>query len=113
VDARPVVLVPTGEVKKPDPKDTKPKAKNLKDVTTLKDAASLKDGTATGHKLGESDSSALDDDKKVTPQVVIFANGDLSSFEITVVREGGIRSVTLSQDDKGLFVAKPMMESKT
>ena len=52
------------------------------------------------------------DAKGKTPQVVIFANGDLTSFEITVEREGGVRSITVVQDDKGQVVAKPMVESK-
>ena len=52
------------------------------------------------------------DAKDKTPQVVIFANGDLTSFEITVEREGGVRSITVVQDDKGQVVAKPMVESK-
>ena len=42
-----------------------------------------------------------------------YANGDLSSFEITLEREGGIRSVTLAQDEKGVVIAKPMVETRT
>ena len=52
------------------------------------------------------------DDKDKKPQVMIFSSGDLSSFEITVEREGGVRSVTLAQDDKGQVIAKPMVENK-
>ena len=52
------------------------------------------------------------DGQDKTPQVMIFANGDLTSFEVTVEREGGVRSVTVAQDDKGQVVAKPMVESK-
>jgi len=52
------------------------------------------------------------DVKDKTPQVVIFANGDLTSFEVTVERDGGVRSITVVQDDKGQVVAKPMVESK-
>jgi general secretion pathway protein H len=48
-----------------------------------------------------------------SPQVMIFSNGDLTSFEITVERDGGKRSVTLAQDDKGQVVEKPMVEAKT
>ena len=115
VDARPVVLVPTGEVKPPDPKDKKAKPKTLADVKSLDDASSLKGATTTGKKLGEDSGglgSALDEAKKVTPQIMIYSNGDLSSFEITVEREGGVRSVTLALDDKGQVVAKPMVETK-
>ncbi len=53
------------------------------------------------------------DSKDKTPQVMIFANGDLTTFEATVERDGGTRSVTLTEDDKGQVIAKPMVESKT
>jgi type II secretion system protein H len=116
VDARPVVLVPTGEVKPPDPKDKKAKPKTLADVKSLDDASSLKGATTAGKRLGEDSGrlgSALDEAKKVTPQIMIYSNGDLSSFEITLEREGGVRRVTLALDDKGQVVAKPMVETKT
>ncbi|MEA3183454.1 MAG: ral secretion pathway protein [Gammaproteobacteria bacterium] len=109
VDARPVVLVATGEVKPPDPKDKKQKPKTLADVKSLDDAASLKD--AGGKKMGD-DSGKLEEAKKITPQIMIYSNGDLSSFEITVERERGVRSVTLAIDDKGIVIAKPMVETK-
>jgi general secretion pathway protein H len=47
-----------------------------------------------------------------TPQVMIFSNGDLSSFAATLEREGGLRSVTLTEDDKDQIVEQPMVESK-
>jgi general secretion pathway protein H len=47
------------------------------------------------------------------PQVMIFSNGDLTSFEITVEREGGTRSITITQNDKGQVVAKDMVEART
>jgi len=103
-----VVLVATGEIKPPDPKDKK-KTKTLADVKSLDDAASLKD--AGGKKLGE-DSGALEAAKKIAPQIMIYSNGDLSSFEITVERDRGTRSVTLAIDDKGTVIAKPMVESR-
>jgi general secretion pathway protein H len=109
VDARPVVLVATGDVKPPDPKDKK-KAKSLADVKSMGDAGTLKD--AGGKKLGEEDSGKLEEAKKIVPQIMIYSNGDLSSFEITMEREGGVRSVTLAIDDKGLVIAKPMVETK-
>jgi general secretion pathway protein H len=105
VESRPVVLVPTSEVK-PDQPPPKPKAKSLKDLKELKDA--------TSEGLGiKDDKMSLADRKPVAPQVMIFSNGDLTSFEVTVEREGGARSVTLSQDEKGLFLAKPMVERRT
>ena len=112
VDARPVVLVPTGEVKPPDPKNQKQKTKTLADVKSLDDASSLKDTTSSGKKLGE-DSGKLDEEKKVTPQIMIYSNGDLSSFEITMERDRGLRSVTLALDEKGQVVAKPMVETRS
>jgi general secretion pathway protein H len=52
------------------------------------------------------------DAKDRTPQVIIFANGDLSTFEVTVERDDGVRSITVSQDTTGDVVAKPMVENK-
>jgi hypothetical protein len=49
-------------------------------------------------------------DKK--PQVMIFSNGDLTSFTATLQRDGGARSVTLAQDDKGEIIEQPMLELK-
>ena len=106
VDARPVVLVPTSDVKPSDPKDRKPQAKSLKDVNSLKDAVSA------GRRMGE-DTKSLEEAKKIAPQVTIFSNGDLSSFEVTLEREGGIRSVTIAVDEKGEVIEKPMVETRT
>jgi general secretion pathway protein H len=47
-----------------------------------------------------------------TPQVMIFSNGDLSTFAATLERDGGVRSVTLTQDDQGVVVEQPMVEPK-
>jgi len=47
-----------------------------------------------------------------TPQVMIFSNGDLTSFAATLERDGGKRSVTLTQDDKGAVIERPMEEQK-
>jgi hypothetical protein len=112
VDARPVVLQSTGEIKKPDPKEAEKKKKTLDDLKNVTDAASLKEAVGT-RKIGDDDSSKLGEAKKVKPQITIYANGDLSSFEITLEREGGIRSVTLAQDEKGMVIAKPMVETHT
>jgi general secretion pathway protein H len=51
------------------------------------------------------------DAKDKTPQVMIFSSGDLSQFEVTLEREGGIRSITLAQDEKGNLVEKPMVDT--
>ena len=52
------------------------------------------------------------DAKDKTPQVMIFSNGDLSTFTATLEREGGVRSVTLTQDSSGQVVEQPMVEQK-
>jgi general secretion pathway protein H len=53
-----------------------------------------------------------DDAKDKTPQVMIFSNGDLTTFAATLERDGGARSVTITQDDKGQVVAQQMVEEK-
>jgi general secretion pathway protein H len=53
------------------------------------------------------------DAKDKAPQVIIFANGDLTTFEATVERDHGVRSVTVTEDDKGQVVAKALVENKT
>jgi len=50
------------------------------------------------------------DAKDKTPQVMIFSSGELTSFEVTIEREGGVRSITVAQDDKGNLVEKPMVD---
>jgi general secretion pathway protein H len=52
------------------------------------------------------------DARDKTPQVMIFSNGDLTSFAATLERDGGLRSVTVTEDDKGQVVEQPMVESK-
>jgi general secretion pathway protein H len=52
------------------------------------------------------------DAKDKTPQVMIFSNGDLTTFAATLQREGGMRSVTLTEDSKGQVVEQPMVEQK-
>jgi general secretion pathway protein H len=52
------------------------------------------------------------DSKSKTPQVMIFSNGDLTSFAATLERDGGVRSVTVTQDDKGVVIQQPMVEAK-
>jgi general secretion pathway protein H len=52
------------------------------------------------------------DAKDKAPQVMIFSNGDLSSFAATLERDGGVRSVTLTQDEKGQVIEQDMVEVK-
>ncbi len=51
------------------------------------------------------------DAKDKTPQLMIYSSGDLSQFEVTLEREGGERSVTIVEDDKGNIVEKPMVDT--
>jgi general secretion pathway protein H len=52
------------------------------------------------------------DAKDKTPQVMIFSNGDLDTFAATVERDGGLRSITITEDDKGEVTEKEMVEVK-
>jgi hypothetical protein len=52
------------------------------------------------------------DAKDKTPQVMIFSNGDLTSFAATVERDGGRRSVTVTQDGQGQVIEQAMVEAK-
>jgi general secretion pathway protein H len=52
------------------------------------------------------------DAKDKTPQVMIFSNGDLTAFGATLERDGGLRSVTLTEDDKGAVIEQAMVEQK-
>ena len=52
------------------------------------------------------------DSKDKTPQVMIFSNGDLTTFAATLEREGGMRSVTLTEDNQGQVVLQPLEERK-
>jgi len=44
--------------------------------------------------------------------VMIFSDGDLTTFAATLEREGGVRSVTLTEDSKGEVVAQDLVEHK-
>jgi len=123
VETRPVVLLPLSDVGpkpagKPDVK-TQKDLPGLKDASSLQGAASLQEAAtrlkeaAARNSAAQDSSSGLKEAKTITPQVMIYSNGDLTSFEITLQREGGVHSVTLSQDEKGQFVAKPMVENRT
>jgi general secretion pathway protein H len=50
------------------------------------------------------------DAKDKTPQIMIFSNGDLDSFAATLERDGGVRSYTLTQDEKGAVILQPLVE---
>ena len=48
-----------------------------------------------------------------TPQLMIYSDGDLTAFSVSLERDGGLRSVTVAQDDKGQVVEQPMIEAST
>ena len=52
------------------------------------------------------------DAKDKTPQVMIFSNGDLDNFTATLERDGGVRSIAITQDDKGEVSEQEMLEAK-
>jgi general secretion pathway protein H len=45
------------------------------------------------------------------PDIMIFSNGDLSDFQLTLEREGATRNVKVAVDDKGHIEATPSPES--
>jgi general secretion pathway protein H len=45
------------------------------------------------------------------PQLMIYSDGDLTQFAVTLERDGGVRSVTVAQDDKGQVVEQPLVEA--
>ena len=49
--------------------------------------------------------------KDKTPQVMIFSSGDTSQFEVTLERDGGLRYVTINEDDKGVLVKNDMVDT--
>jgi general secretion pathway protein H len=52
------------------------------------------------------------DAKDKTPQVMIFSNGDLTTFAATLERDGGVHSITVTEDDKGAVTEQDMIEAK-
>jgi general secretion pathway protein H len=108
VESRPVVLTPTGDIKPESKPAAKPDAKT--DPKSYIESHEFGTGSKVRSTLGNDDSA---DSKDTKPQVMLFSNGDLTSFEVTLEREGGVRSVTLAQDEKGQVIAKPMVERRT
>jgi general secretion pathway protein H len=46
------------------------------------------------------------------PQLMIYSDGDLTAFSVSLERDGGLRSVTVAQDDKGQIVEQPLVEAR-
>ena len=51
------------------------------------------------------------DAKDKTPQVMIYSSGDVTQFEVTLERDGGLRYVTINQDDKGDLAKADMVDT--
>ncbi|HEU4627029.1 MAG TPA: type II secretion system minor pseudopilin GspH [Steroidobacteraceae bacterium] len=49
-------------------------------------------------------------DKERVPHVMIFSNGDLTPFTLTVEREDAGRSITMASNDQGKIEAQPLVE---
>jgi general secretion pathway protein H len=47
------------------------------------------------------------------PHLMLFSNGDLTPFELTVEREGEKRSITVSANETGLIEEQPLQERRT
>jgi len=50
-------------------------------------------------------------DRERIPHVLIFSNGDLTSFKLTLEREDAGRSVTMASNDQGKIEAQPLQEA--
>jgi general secretion pathway protein H len=50
--------------------------------------------------------------KDKTPQLMIYSNGDVTAFSVSLERDGGVRSVTVLEDDKGQIVEQPLVEAR-
>jgi hypothetical protein len=44
------------------------------------------------------------------PHIILFSNGDLTSFELTVERDDPVRSVTIASTDKGAVESRKLVE---
>lgn len=53
------------------------------------------------------------DSKDFTPQLMLYSNGDLTPFVLTLQRDAGVRSIAVASTDKGLIEAQPMVEGRT
>ena len=53
------------------------------------------------------------DSKDLTPQLMLYSNGDMTPFELTLLRDGSERSVAIASTEKGLIEAQPMKEGRT
>ncbi|HEY2807306.1 MAG TPA: type II secretion system minor pseudopilin GspH [Steroidobacteraceae bacterium] len=52
------------------------------------------------------------DAKDKTPQVMLFSNGDLSTFSVTLQRDNGVRTVIIAPNEKGEIDQGALVELK-
>jgi len=50
-------------------------------------------------------------DRERLPHIILYSNGDLTPFQLTVEREGGVRSITMSSNDQGQIESEPLKEA--
>jgi general secretion pathway protein H len=96
----------------PDDSDEILRERNLPAGLTLK-------LTVEGHDIVLADktqnaTAQLKDDTTTTytPQILLFSNGDMNSFSLTLTRAGTGRSVTLSSGDDGKLAVGDVVEPK-
>jgi len=71
-------------------------------------------GGASGAGLpGAGGLRDLKDTKPVQPDIMIFSDGELSSFTVTLERDGGVRSIDITPDEQGGITEKPMVEARS
>jgi general secretion pathway protein H len=69
-------------------------------------------------KRRQEDKKALDEkdqeklDRERIPHVMIFSNGDLTPFKLSVEREDMGRSITMASNDQGKIEAQPLVEAR-
>ncbi|MGH8258087.1 MAG: type II secretion system minor pseudopilin GspH [Steroidobacteraceae bacterium] len=95
---------------------------NVKDDDALR-ARQLPDGlqirlSVESHDVVLKTSAQLEqatdtDPQTYKPHVMIFSNGDLTSFELTLEREGTDRSATIVPNDQGRIVVRDASAEKT
>lgn len=76
------------------------------------DARDVVLGPATRDPNASPTTTGATEGADLKPQLMIFSNRDLSSFRITLERDGGTRSVTITADESGGIVALPMVEQR-
>jgi type II secretion system protein H len=95
VEGRPVVLPKPGDDKTADAK-----------ASASSKPGDLKSGDAATADSKPGDSK-LGKPPDLKPHVMIFSNGDLTSFELTLERAGTDRTATLVADDQGRVKVRP------